>query len=380
MKVSIFKTALWVLVIAFALPVSANWHCTAEGVLNKKEFSKTIKESFPISSNGEIQLGNKFGEIKVNTWSENKVAVTVTILVHADNESDAQKTFDRISIGFDASDSRVAAETEIESASKNWSWWNHNKGDSFEINYEVKVPATVKLDLELAHGNAYVDALSGDVRMDVKHGNFRLTGVAGDLDVELAHGNGTIGKAKNADLDIRHSNIHIKAATTVDLDTRHSNIEIDAATEVDADSGHDNYDIGAIQRFDNDGRHDNIDIKSVQTINMDAKYSDVDINELLSEADFDLEFGGVDIRKLAKDFRQVLFEGTHSELDIRVATGANYQVEIEGTHASLDYPTGMTVSTQKEQHHEYEVKGYVGSNSGGRMIKVSVSHGSVDIK
>ena len=41
----------------------------------KKEFTKTIKKEFDIDADGKVSIVNKYGEVNINTWDQNKVKI-----------------------------------------------------------------------------------------------------------------------------------------------------------------------------------------------------------------------------------------------------------------------------------------------------------------
>ena len=84
-------------------------------IITKKQFTKTIEESFPISKDGVVAIANKYGNIDMHTWDKNEVKFKVNIIVNATSESVAKDVFERIEVSFNNSNSRVEAVTEIES-------------------------------------------------------------------------------------------------------------------------------------------------------------------------------------------------------------------------------------------------------------------------
>ncbi len=380
MRILNCKAILSLLIVGFSYSSQAAQLPGFVAEFQEKEFTKTIKEDFSITSDGLVKLNNKFGKINVKTWNENRVAITVDISVHANSEAEAQKTFDRIAINFSNTASEVTATTKIESQGGNWSWWRVNKSSSFDINYEVMMPASANLSLSMAHGNAYAEAITGSAKIDVKHGNFRLDGVAGPLEVQLAHGDGTVNRAADAQLNIRHSKLLIKEAGKIELEARHSSIDIDKALDIQANSSHNHFDLGTIQGLTNEGQHDNIDLKSASNLQIKARYSDLVIGHLEKKGTFELGFGGATIQLLSKDFSLIKFNGHHSDLKVQIEEGGQYQLDIEGTHAHFAYPDEVTVTVEKDKHFKQELKGHTGTAASGGSIQAKIEHGSAKIR
>ncbi|MEL6863574.1 MAG: hypothetical protein AAFP19_04100 [Bacteroidota bacterium] len=381
MKKWVFNSILLLLLtVAWQTSLQANRPIAPDSGLFKKEFTKTIDKSFDISANGTVDLSSKFGEIKVVTGAENRVVIKVDIVVHANSEDRAKQVFDRIDVDFSNGADYVSAKTEIESRSNGWNWWGSSNNSDFEINYEVRMPKTARLDLEMRHGDAFVAALDGEVQINVAHGSFRLEGGEANMGIELAHGKGNIIQANNAEVEIRHSKLHFKNANQVEVESRHSRVEIDQAARVKSNSAHDTYEIGTVNEFRNEGRHDNFDIDQVNIIEVDAKYSDFDVKGISQRGEFDLQFGGLDLDKLSKGFSELKMSGSHSNFRLEVEDGAAYRFEAYGTHAGINYPSNMEVHMEKEKNTSHEVEGYVGQQDANSMIKVRLSHGNVKLR
>ena len=131
----------------------------AAGSTTQQEFSKTINKQFDISPDGLVNLSNKYGKIDIKTWDQNRVRISVKIVVDAKDEETAQEVFNRISVNFSNTSSQVTASTEI--ASKKSSWWGWgNDSDDFAINYEVSMPTTGNLDVTAKYCDVYSAAIS----------------------------------------------------------------------------------------------------------------------------------------------------------------------------------------------------------------------------
>ena len=52
-----------------------------------QELTKNYDESFDVNANVEVELKNEFGQINVETWDKNQVAVNVEVSVEAKAKS-----------------------------------------------------------------------------------------------------------------------------------------------------------------------------------------------------------------------------------------------------------------------------------------------------
>ena len=381
MKQLVFK---WVLVF---LAINL-WTCqlnaeneipTLKQITKRKDFTKTIKEEFKISSTGEVVVHNKYGEVNVKAWDQNEVKIVVHITVNARNENDAQAVFDRIDIDFSNGSSFVKAETSIEAQKKSWSWWGGTNKHDYTIDYEVHMPRTGELEVHNKYGNTFVEAIDNKVSIEVKYGNFRLD-AAKELNVRLGYGNGTVVKSGDTYAIVSHSKFRLKEANDLDLESKYSKIYLDKGNDVTSESKYDTYSMGRIGDFTNNGKHDNIEIAYVQNLNAFSKYSNLVVENVKSSAIFDLHHGGVRIDRLEKGFSEIRATGKYTDFKIVIEKGASYETDIKTTHASIYYPDDMNVTYEMSKSSDHALEGYVGSKGKGGKIKARLSYGGIKLK
>jgi len=374
MKHLIFKGLLLLLMSSLALNSSAD---------NRKDYTKTIKKEFDITSNGQLEIDNKFGQVDIKTWDKKRIKIAVTVIVRANSEKEAQPIFDRISVDFSNGRDYVRAETEIKSQKSSWwGWSNWNNGNDYAINYDVYMPETVRLDLSNKHGEAIIAVLKGDAAIDITHGNITAEGFEGELDLELTHSNGSIVAAKILNADLSHSNIRFKKIGRSDLETAHCTIDIDKIELLRLDSRHTNFEMGEIGELRADSRHDDFEIEYANIIFSEAQHTQYDIDKVGQTVDFDFSHGGASIDLLENGFQEVTLHGSHADYRIRVDDNATYQLDAAGNHAGISYPNDLDVTYEMDKNSEQEIKGRSGNSNakGFGIIKARLSHGGLRVR
>jgi len=148
-----------------------------------------INQVYDFSANGEINLSNINGDVRISACDCSQVTLRAQIM--ASN----QELRDRISVEIDANESRLDVKTRYEKSSK------HNYGQS-RVDYTLTVPNTVNLDdIELVNGNLTISGVSGKLGAELVNGHLDSDGSSSDIDVD----------AVNGDIDIRVENFaHLK--------------------------------------------------------------------------------------------------------------------------------------------------------------------------
>ncbi len=343
----------------------------------KEEFTKTIKKSFNISSDGNVALTNKYGRINLTTWNKNEVKIDVTITVKTRNESTANDIFDRINVDFSNTGSSVRAETTIESQKSNW-WGSNSKGD-FKIDYEVSMPKNASLELRNKYGDAEIDAIGGDAQVVVKYGNFNLRSVGGKTEIDLGYGNATVGEIGDGNIVIKYSKLKVKKANQVNLESKYSKIYIEGADKLKTITKYDSYDIGEIQELSNQGKYDHFKIEKVDHFRAFSKYTDYVVQDLSKNAECEMRYGGVKIENLRQGFEMVSFECEYTDCKVYMDNGASFQLDAIADYSTIRYPDNMEVSYDKNRSNTHEVRGHRGSKNAGK-IKARLRYGGLKIR
>ena len=134
----------------------------------KEEKQKVVKATFKVNPKDLVNISNKYGNVNFVNHDKNEVSVQVTILAWARSDKEAQKILDRITIDQEQTGEGVSFETQIEESRGG----HFSNKEGFEINYEIKIPKNLNLDVENQFGSVVVADLNGKLNLDLKHGDF----------------------------------------------------------------------------------------------------------------------------------------------------------------------------------------------------------------
>jgi hypothetical protein len=239
---TIFKLALILLL--------AGNNATAQNTNNKNDIEKkkNITQTYELAASDKVSLSNKFGDIKINTWTENKIKVDIEIEVSAKTEAKAVKIIDGIVIKHSKSDGLVSFKTVIDqsygggnsvhydddgngaSISKtistttskssksnekcdcddNYNYSYNGNSQSMRINYTVYLPSQTKMKLRNEFGNTTIDNYAGALDLVNEYGNLTagiLSSEANEIAIE--YGNADIKSLINPDFKIGYGNCDI---------------------------------------------------------------------------------------------------------------------------------------------------------------------------
>src|SRR6056297_1780314 len=152
MKAHKFKSVLILFFIQIII-VTAAYSAT-------DEFSKDLHKEFNADQNTLLFIENKFGDVNINNWDENKVVIDVTITVDHRNEDKAKELLEYIQVDITQEENTIKAITTIDK--------------KFSIDYDIKIPKNIHLDLENKYGNVFINEIYGHALVDVKYGNLKI--------------------------------------------------------------------------------------------------------------------------------------------------------------------------------------------------------------
>ncbi len=361
------------------LCVTLGWAVTATARGPQQEFTKNIHREFSTTANGMTALYNKYGKVNVKTWGENKVKITVNIVVNANDQRAADKTFDRIKINFTNTAGYVKAETFIDNETSS-GWFKGNDCQDFKINYEVWMPAGNQLDLRNKYGNAYVADLNGYLLADIKYGDLRTETINNDAEINIGYGKASLVRVNNLKGQVSYGGIALGEARDVQLDTKYSELKFEKARSVRITSKYDDFSLGNLQELRLLTKYANVRVNSADAAMVTAQYTDVKLNTIATSLDADLSYGSLKIGTLSRNFQAVNVSAQYTDVQMLVEEGASFRFEAEGMHSGVKYPQGASISRREESGSKTRVQGYVGDSNAKSTIRTRVSYGGVTMK
>jgi len=216
------KNMYKLLLILFLIPLAI----TATDKKGKYTKSKTINKEFKVTKNATLNVNNKFGNIDIITWNENKIVIDVTITTSGNDESNIEKRLEQIDVNFNSSSTNVSAKTIIEKNTSSWSFWGKKSNVSMQINYIIKMPVTNNVDLNNDYGSISLDKLEGNAKIDCDYGKLNIGELwNSDNKITIDYTNkSTIEFMEGGEIDADYSTLHVEKAVRTKLNADYSHI------------------------------------------------------------------------------------------------------------------------------------------------------------
>ena len=331
-----------------------------------QEYTKNLHKEYPADENTLLIIQNRFGNVNINNWDKNEVVIDIIIKVDHKNEEKAKELLSYINVEFSHNSNVISAITSIDDKfNRNISFGDSKK--EFSINYEVKMPKNIKLDVENKYGNLFINEITGHAMISVKYGNLKANKIIRDntkplSEVELAYSDGYIEEIEWLKLTMKYSKLEVEKSKALIAITKYSKLYVTKSSSIVCESKYDVYKIGSLANF-------------VTT----AAYTDFKFDEITKKIELENRYGGFSVGYVPKDFELIDIQNEYGSVKLGIDANASYQVIGNAKYGDIDYPATGRVNRIKEST-ELNIEGTIGNNQNtSSKIKIITKYGSIKL-
>jgi hypothetical protein len=322
-----------------------------------EELTKSIEKSFPIEKTGSLKIVNQFGKVELIQHDKNTVEVSVKITVESSNDEKAQRKLDEIEIIFSSTSNSVEMRTSFGKAKNNFN-------GSFQIDYIVKAPSSLSLDINNQFGDVFIGEWKGATNLDIGYGSLTAGKLLADNnDVNLEFSKGTVGLINKGTLELAYSD----------------RFNLDKTKDLSIRSSFSSYEIQSAEHLVCRSEYDDIEIEEVNRIELNASFSGVKIGKLFVNGDLSNEYGAIKLGYVSKGFEGLKLENSFSNIKVEFEHGSQFTFECDADFGDISLPKDATVSVDKKDHTSNYKKGSIGSGDNLAHVSVEVDYGSASL-
>lgn len=331
---------------------------------DKYEKSKTIKKEFSVNANALLEIKNKYGNVDVVSWNENRVVIVVTITTSGNNEDKVVDKLDDITVAFESSGSRVSATTQIKNTGSSWFSWGKSNVN-FKIDYTVKMPVTNNAKLENDYGSISLNELNGNADINCDYGKIiigELHGTNNQINIDYTN-NSTIDFMKNGAINADYSGFTVEKAGVIKLNADYTK---SVFTSIDRLSY--NCDYGSL-KVENGGE-----------VSGSGDYLTMNLGTIAKIVKISADYGSVKIDKLQDGFDQVTINTSYTGVKIGVPEATPFSFEVKLDYASFSHDDNLQFNQQIEKSSSKYYEGYFKQANSGSTIHITSDYGGVTFK
>ena len=306
-------------------------------ILNAQDYTKTFDGKYDVDKGASLVIKNKFGDVKCVVWDQNIVSINVTVNVEASSQERANKIFDKIQVDLSGTRSKVEGTTEVGSI---------NNAD-FSINYDIRLPRWINIDLYNQFGDIYVDEIDGTTKIRLEYGAMEANSFNGaGTELTIKFSDVETGYIQDGNLNLEYSEFDLKGAEKIKVYSRFSELDIEKLAGLNLDS-----------------QYDEVNIESAGQVISVSRFSGLDFEKINGDFDFDIEYGELNVEYIAASFKTGKVRNTFAGADLIFDPKSSLSLDAELEFGDLDYPKANSMNHETVDYTTNIYKGKLGGAS-----------------
>jgi hypothetical protein len=159
------------------------------GMAHAVTLTERFEQSYPVTAGGTVSVGNVNGEVVVEAWDRDTVAVEAVKEARAGSQDVAREALQKIRIEVNALANGVAFKTHMpEHNGVGIVDWLTGNGVQAKVDYHLHVPRRLELSVDNTNGRVSVTGTAGKARIGTTNGAIELEHAEGNLRAETTNG------------------------------------------------------------------------------------------------------------------------------------------------------------------------------------------------
>ena len=303
---------------------------------------KDYNESFELAPENKVEITNKYGEVIVRVWNENRVKISVRVTAEGKNQEVVNKTMSRVNIALRKVGQTVIADTEIQSNNSGISFLNEVEDYSkslfgkqkLTINYEVWMPENIDLSVNNKYGDVYLASLSANVGITLAHGDLKGNKINGRLEMDHSYGKSTFDYINRGRINMRGAEITVEEGSSFSFQSSSSTIRLYNVHYAKIDS-----------------RNDKIYATNIGELVGMGRFSDVRAERVIKNVDLNFSFGEIDLSQIDQKFKNINLIGKSTDINLILNQASYISAKIKGEEEKMIVPNSM-MSLSRDYNEE----------------------------
>jgi hypothetical protein len=331
MKKIVSHTLTGLFLMAFALFLTST---TTFGQVTE---SRQLTKGFKIAKNSVVDIGNKYGDISIETWNKDSVKVEIFVQVSDKSRDKLRKKMDGISFELTQTGHYIVINTMV-GDTKNMLFNELNKfkenigisESQVEINMKLSIPDNLELRVSNKFGNVYIDDYKGDLTIDMSNGKLKANDLTGYVNLKINFGDAIINTIDSGTLEIYYGKLNLSSAKKIKITSKTSDITITEVEQLLVNSSRDSYRIRMIDDFETE-----------------SSWTDFSITEFKHKSDVKMNYGDLSIENVKNGFENIFIDAHSSKISLCFDKKTDVNFDIT-TDKNLNLPMNSKID-KKEQ-------------------------------
>ncbi len=323
---------------------------------------KTIAKTFKVTKDATLNVSNKYGNIDIVSWNENKIEVIVKITAKGDDEEKVKRRLEEITVEFDANATNVSAKTMIEKSSSSWKWWGNSNNVNMEINYQIKMPISNHVNLSNDYGGINLNKLEGKATINCDYGKLNigeLLNASNSITIDYTN-NSTISYMKSGSINADYSTLRVEKAENIDLNADYAHISF-----------------GTINQLNYSCDYGSLKVGEAKNLKGTSDYMNLTIGKLFVAGIFNLDYGSLKIEELGQLLKELKIQSSYTHIKLGVHPNAAFDITASLSYGGFKHGDRFKFNKEIEKPTSKYYEGYYNSPNSGAQVSIKSSYGSI---
>ena len=327
------------------------------------ELKKNVQKSFPATRETVLEIDNSFGAVRIENWPVQEVSIQVEMKAGAMTENRAAELLSKMSVEVGKSGNKVSGNTRLDNI-------NTRGGESFSINYTIRVPDNLVMNISNEFGDTYINAPCGASKFNSQFGALYMQNQTSPVEIVIQHGAAKLQSLANLTLDMQHSTLNADRLEVARMDFQHSTATMGNGGDWNVEAQHSTLNAGSLNRLE-----------------LDDEFSPFQIEKITKRLYVsDLQHASVKVNAFSPDFEEVYVDAQHSNVTLTIPREAAFLIDASANFGGLridnhKVQVSYTYSnSDREDDFTKTVKGYVLRDNATSKIYLRGQHSDLNIR
>ncbi|AXB57950.1 DUF4097 family beta strand repeat-containing protein [Flavobacterium fluviale] len=320
---------------------------------------KNIKKTYIVNSNAGIDIDNKYGNITVSTWNEDKIDLDITIKVNGPNENWVNERLNSIDVDITALKGMVTAITNLGNSSLK----SKGSNNSFEINYVIKIPK------------------NGSVKLVNKYGNISTLSLEANTDINCKYGKVTLGKlnGSNNQIEIAYcQNSSIDYIKTGSIDAKYSGLKINDSGNLNLSANYTDVTLNEAQNIKYQCNYGTFKFQKINSLNGSGNYLTINVGEVSSSFSFDTNYSKINIGTMNEKAGNVSINSGYTDISLGYAPNYAFDFDVSARYSNIKHDNTLDISVSETKSNSKRISGFY-RKKGQNKVNINSNYGNISL-
>lgn len=320
---------------------------------------KNIKKTYIVNSNAGIDIDNKYGNITVSTWNEDKIDLDITIKVNGPNENWVNERLNSIDVDITALKGMVTAITNLGNSSLK----SKGSNNSFEINYVIRIPK------------------NGSVKLVNKYGNISTLSLEANTDINCKYGKVTLGKlnGSNNQIEIAYcQNSSIDYIKTGSIDARYSGLKINDSGNLNLSANYTDVSLNEAQNIKYQCNYGTFKFQKINSLNGSGNYLTINVGEVSSNFSFDTNYSKINIGTMNEKAGNVSINSGYTDISLGYSPNYAFDFDVSARYSNIKHDNTLDISISETKSNSKRISGFY-RKKGQNKVNINSNYGNISL-